>query len=872
MDKKVLKKVLSTAIACVMGFGLVACEMPNVNDPSSQNPPIVTPTGPADGTVKFAYAEDKIYQTYEREVNGVKDIALEAQGQEYMAKLMDSFEISAFRNETESRQMIITATTDVANYNVTVSDFTSGENVLSATAFEVGHEYYHNMSSTIDPKTPMQPGMVPDAIIPMGYARSNGLTKIAKGNNQGVMITVNVPKDQPAGTYTGKFTLTLDKTVKEYTATVTVLDYTLPDEAVARSCMVVNGMDTDYLNYLELDSTQESYWKYVELLGEFRLSAQYMYGIRYDVTDISEVYTLAEEHVKYMLLAAQNPKINTYSIKTNGLWAMVEGFTTRKVTLNEEYFMIYTKAMVDASLKEGIDLFKKATVYMGSIIDEPEDTVGNDIVDYVCEQFHSCLRETVAYLNEVKGTAEKADNVDSAFIETMIANILNVTNIVTSSSETDTFEQVDTYCPKIATPWGKHPEPVGSSARLEDYADLAKQTTSNGRTKDYWWYTHQTPYYPNPTLHIDDNGTSARVMYWMMSEYNIQGYLIWETVETYTYKGGGKYDLLHGWEAYDVIHRDGGASVGDAYMFYPGKLLGMDTPVPAARLYYMRDGIEDYDAMYDLKNNLYPALGAKYNATVNPNGFLNEVYASMYNLNKTYATSQELSTARKNLETLLVWANNGIGVSDFNLNANGVATAKIYAPAGVEVKVNGKVLTGGQATGEGMVYSVSETADNFVVEAAGMSVSVFTKTTNIFEADAQKVVVYAVDNNNKEIIDTGASVFVSNNGLAIDSVANQTEIDYTLTADTITSATKSLIIVVDYEGVDKMELTVGFKSSLLRGSFDTYYMHPGENVLRIDRLNDLNWDALEEIKRLTFIPEQGHSAYKLTIKAISVIG
>lgn len=860
-------KIMTTALACIMTFACVACETSDVNQPSVTNK--------ADANIKFAYAEDKIYQTYDRVVNGVQDYVLAKQGEEYMAKLMDSFSLSAFRNETESRQMIITAETDVADYNVTVSDFKNGENVLPASAFELGHEYYHNMTTTADPNTPMTPGMVPDAIIPLEYAALNDLNKIKKGENQGVFITVNVPKEQPAGVYTGTFTVQLDATVKEVTGTVTVLDYTLPDEAVARSCMVVNGMDTDFLQYLELDSSQESYWKYVEKLGEFRLSAQYMYGMKISADTVEEVEVLAEEHVKYMLKAAVNPKINTYSIRTNGKWAPINGVLN--ITLNEDWFMVYTKAMVEASLKEGVDLFKKATVYMGSIIDEPEGTDGMDRVDYVCEQFHDCLRRTVSYLNEIKNTAEKAENVDEAFIESMIASILKVTNVVTSSSVPDTFKQIDTYCPKIATPYGRYPEPVGSSARLEDYADLENETTSNGRTKDYWWYSHQTPYYPNPTLHIDDNGVSARVMYWMMSEYNIQGYLIWETVMVESGDTSwGQGSILHGWEQYEDISRDGGSSIGDAFMFYPGKLLGMDTPVPAVRLYYMRDGIEDYDAMYDLRENLYASLSEKYGATLNVDGILNELYASMYTLNKTYATSSDVASARKGLESLLVWANNGIGVSDFTLKADGTATAKIYAPANVQIKVNGKVLTGGQASGEGVVYTVSEKAENFIIEAAGMSVNVFTKTTEIFSADTQKVTLYTVVDN-KEVVDQTAAVSVNNGAIAVGLKATNTELNYALTKTQLTSDSKSLIIVVDYSGTERTEMSIGFKALgvngvATRGVLDTVYLHPGENVIRIDRIGDLRWDLIKEMRALTFAPQDGHSDYTLTFKNISVIG
>jgi hypothetical protein len=89
----------------------------------------------------------------------------------------------------------------------------------------------------------------------------------------------------------------------------------------------------------------------------------------------------------------------------------------------------------------------------------------------------------------------------------------------------------------------------------------------------------------------------------------------------------------------------------------------------------------------------------------------------------------------------------------------------------------------------------------------------------------------------------------------------------------ITPNTKSLIIVLDYNGPDRVELTVGVKGLLIKGTLDTVYLHPGENVIRIDRLNDLNWNALEEIKRITLVPETGRTEDStITIKGISVIG
>lgn len=209
--RKNIFKSFTVALACCLSISMVGCSLGGGGNSSSSPLPSVVPE-PVEAQVKFAYAEDKIYQSYDREVDGQVDVALSAQGEEYMSKLMDGFSLSAFKNETESRQMIITPSADVANYDLTVSDFKCGEKLLSSTAFSLGHEYYHNVYSVMDKNTNMSAGMIPDAIIPLEYAKSNGLNKIQANENQGIYITVAVPKDQAAGVYTGTFTLTLDGT------------------------------------------------------------------------------------------------------------------------------------------------------------------------------------------------------------------------------------------------------------------------------------------------------------------------------------------------------------------------------------------------------------------------------------------------------------------------------------------------------------------------------------------------------------------------------------------------------------------------------------------------------------------------------------
>ena len=79
------------------------------------------------------------------------------------------------------------------------------------------------LTETITDK--FSPGRYPDALVPI--KRVNGSLKVNKAENQGFWIKVYADKNQPAGEYTGKATITYDKDKTEtIDITCTVWDYT----------------------------------------------------------------------------------------------------------------------------------------------------------------------------------------------------------------------------------------------------------------------------------------------------------------------------------------------------------------------------------------------------------------------------------------------------------------------------------------------------------------------------------------------------------------------------------------------------------------------------------------------------------------------
>ena len=79
-------------------------------------------------------------------------------------------------------------------------------------------------------------GYVPDALIPVESPKFSGGFTVEANKNQGVWFDLYLPKDAPAGTYTGTITVKSGSTtVKTVPVNLTVYGFTLPDETHLKS-------------------------------------------------------------------------------------------------------------------------------------------------------------------------------------------------------------------------------------------------------------------------------------------------------------------------------------------------------------------------------------------------------------------------------------------------------------------------------------------------------------------------------------------------------------------------------------------------------------------------------------------------------------
>lgn len=114
------------------------------------------------------------------------------------------------------------------------------------------------------------------------------------------------------------------------------------------------------------------------------------------------------------------------------------------------------------------------------------------------------------------------------------------------------------------------------------------------RGQEVWYYEGGCPYDPYPTHELlDVPAVEARAFFWVAWRFQYTGWLHWELNCWY-----GNLDGDKRWPEVPWNPARGGVRNGEVGRVYPGPDA---TPLPSIRLENMRDGIEDYDLLWLLR-------------------------------------------------------------------------------------------------------------------------------------------------------------------------------------------------------------------------------------------------------------------------------
>lgn len=126
--------------------------------------------------------------------------------------------------------------------------------------------------------------------------------------------------------------------------------------------------------------------------------------------------------------------------------------------------------------------------------------------------------------------------------------------------------------------------------------DLWEAAQARRRGDQVWFYVCLGPLAPYPNLFIDHPSTSHRVLPWMVAQFNLDGFLYWNTTWS-KFTNPWKEAMTHDEKPNEFVKIQPYAN-GDGLLLYPpvkepATVPVLAGPLPSIRLKMMREGLED---------------------------------------------------------------------------------------------------------------------------------------------------------------------------------------------------------------------------------------------------------------------------------------
>lgn len=624
------------------------------------------------------------------------------------------------KNEIEGAQVIITPTDDykVKSFDVKTSDLkNSNGDVISKDDVKVYLQKYVRIDKQINGNNAYGAGYQPDPILPFDVAKEYGENTVV-GKNQGIYVTVETEADTVSGVYSGNLTVSIDGKNYNVPMSVNVWNFAISDAVHSRSAFSIWG---SFMMNNEMDYTLEKMETYSDALLQNRLSPL---DLIFDERGTAD--ETLDSFIEQAKKATMDERVTAFRLHP----AFGEGYTDTATQLRTNSLVKMVKAST-----EDCCLLDKMIFYFGSTIDEPQYTNTGHLVNPCVESVRKSAEDTIKQLE----TDGWFGTVSAEFGEHVKEKLRSTPMILTGPYETYYVQDGGiTYCPLF-----------DQFSTEEQRAIYANEKEKNG---EVWWYGCTGPCFPWPTYHIDDHLLGARVLNWMMYDYDIDGNLYW-CVNFWTVDGRleDPYDSVN----YKTMN-------GDGYLFYPGVDYGLDVPVSTLRMETIRDGLEDYEYFYELEQ-LTTGLSEYYGEAVSAKSMLQPLFKRLYT-NVFYNTdSANFFNVRKEIADIMerCMGEEKFVLKDVSYSGEN-ATISFNVANGYSVKINGESVNG-TAQGQGLTFTKTIKLDKqinlfeIVVEKDGVS-----KTITV-DAGAKTVIAadFANGANTSVVIGNGNNITVS---------------------------------------------------------------------------------------------------------------
>ncbi len=781
-----------------------------------------------------AYSTEKVLQDNVNIYDGIKRKA--------------ALSVAAVRGEEEATQLIMTTGDKaVKAYDVNVSDFSDGNgNTFAKENVKVYHERY--LSVTGPSEYYIEPGYYPDCLVPFEKVKEVGETGFSANSNQGLYVSFDIPETQAAGVYTGALEIIIGDGKKTVPITLKVVDATIGKETHTQSIF----LNEWYFYRGELDETEEMYDAYNKLLFDYRLGCNFVTLADMDV----EYY--AEKVCEY----AKIPECPAYNIphylkNMSGSGYYLNG---RELTNTRAYdpdkLQKYFRVIAYKGLEENVDPFKKAVIYG---YDEPELNIGFEAAQIAVKEWSYIVKQCKNIVIDELISDCNIENQE--LLSQIVESLKNVPHVITQCTYLDNGIDLETddlvYTPEF------------QFLETESLRDMYRLSEDN----QLWWYGCTAPEYPYPTYHIDDTLLSARLLSWMQADYDIQGNLYWGT-NVYGETVDNKLHIPEDYYSFSAAARNP-SSYGEGFLLYPGAKYGVYGPLPSVRLEQIRDGLEEYEMIYELKK-VYAEISQATSTSYNENAIMNYLYDNLYNGTKVSTTDANFQVQRELLLQMLALAQSDARVCVTDVTeGKGRYQFEIYAET-AELKQAGQVISEKTACGNGYLYTLDlELGDgkklDLSIETGGRSYAFEMDFGNsAIGYDAQYVYDNGVIQKRQISVSTGEPVLATtvNPAASADEKYLQlllgeavgVEQDFLLVDDNVIrklSAADKKFVVRLYNASD-VEIKVQLKIKYDNGSkgyssYSSLELKPGENSLVISGLDSFRWQKLKEIESIRIV-------------------
>ena len=432
--------------------------------------------------------------------------------------------------------------------------------------------YYQSKTPAWHRKVPTQPGACdgwpgrwPDPLLP------KDTFDLAANTTQPVWITIGVPKDAAAGDYAGKVRFRAgDRVLAEMPFTVHVWDFALPEESHVGAIYDVRVGDAQRIWG---KPGREAHGDLVEFMARRRLCPDRIQPeseIKYASGRVTADFTAFDRAAEHYFNDLKLPFSYTPGSFYLFGWGMPPGAHFGEQPYPGKYpYEGADRGRLRPEFKRAYQACLKA------------------FWDHVKEK--GWEKKFVLYISDEPFDAQPAIRQQMKALSAMI-------------------HEVDPAIPIYSSTWKHVPEWDGTIGiwGFGHYGVVSPEQMARTRHRgDRIWYTTDghmcidTPYC-----------AIERLLPHYCFKYGVQAYEFWG-ISWYTYD-----PFRFGWHRYIHQSDQPGTSYwvrypnGDGYLVYPGHLIGVDGPISSIRCEQAREGVEDYEYLYLLRESIARARAA----------------------------------------------------------------------------------------------------------------------------------------------------------------------------------------------------------------------------------------------------------------------